>query len=187
MARSCLAKVRPAFSLTLDCRMPSRWYSMGSSQVMMLMSGVWMAWMAEYSVVVLPDPVGPVARKMPCGLRMIAVQPLQVVLGEAELVQVGPRAALVQDAQDDRLAELGGQGRDAHVDGAAVHRDGDAPVLGQTPLGDVHLGHDLDARGEGGLVLARDGVHLVQRPVDAVVDDQRVAARLEVDVAGLLR
>ena len=40
-------------------------YSTGSSTVMMLMSGLLMRVSAEYSVVVLPDPVGPVTSTMP--------------------------------------------------------------------------------------------------------------------------
>ena len=40
IARSPLAKVRPAFGLTCTCVMPSSWYSTGSSIVMMFFSGV---------------------------------------------------------------------------------------------------------------------------------------------------
>ncbi|CAM5636828.1 hypothetical protein RLIN73S_02508 [Rhodanobacter lindaniclasticus] len=47
--------------------MPSIWYSTGSSTVMIFTSLVLIWLNAVYSVVVLPEPVGPVTSKMPCG------------------------------------------------------------------------------------------------------------------------
>ena len=58
-------KVRPAFGLTGTWLIPSSWYSTGSSTVTRLMSGDAMCLTAEYSVVDLPEPVGPVTRIMP--------------------------------------------------------------------------------------------------------------------------
>ena len=45
--------------------MPGRLNSTGSSAVMMLVSGLLRAAIAEYSVLVLPEPVGPVTSTMP--------------------------------------------------------------------------------------------------------------------------
>ena len=45
--------------------MPRKLYSTGSSAVMMLVSGVFSRFSAEYSVEVLPLPVGPVTSTMP--------------------------------------------------------------------------------------------------------------------------
>ncbi|MNL88526.1 hypothetical protein D3C87_2182930 [compost metagenome] len=47
--------------------MPSRLISTGSSAVEMLMSGVLRMFRPVYSDTVLPEPVGPVTRIMPCG------------------------------------------------------------------------------------------------------------------------
>ena len=44
---------------------PSMSYSTGSSVVISFMSMVLSSWRAEYSVVVLPEPVGPVTSTMP--------------------------------------------------------------------------------------------------------------------------
>ena len=47
--------------------MPGNSYSIGSSTVMMLLAPASSRCKAEYSVVVLPEPVGPVTKIMPCG------------------------------------------------------------------------------------------------------------------------
>ena len=59
------AKVTPIFSLTWTCLTPGRRYSTGSSIVTMVFSGMLICISAAYSVVDLPEPVGPVARTPP--------------------------------------------------------------------------------------------------------------------------
>ena len=83
-------------------------------------------------------------------------------LGEAEHVEAQAaegrvQRLLVEDADDRVLAVDGRHDRDAEVDGAALHAQAEAPVLGHALLRDVQLGHDLDAADDG-LVVA-----LVQR------------------------
>ena len=51
--------------------MPSNSYSTGSSSVMILTSGELISFKQAYSDVVFPLPVGPVARMIPCGLRIM--------------------------------------------------------------------------------------------------------------------
>jgi hypothetical protein len=63
--RSAAAKFRPALLLTWTWLMPGSRYSTGSSTVMMLTSGLFTTLSVAYSVVDLPDPVGPVTRIMP--------------------------------------------------------------------------------------------------------------------------
>ena len=64
--RSAEAKVSPALSCTWTWTMfcPRR-YSTGSSTVTMLTPSFWTRLNAEYRVVVLPEPVGPVTRMIP--------------------------------------------------------------------------------------------------------------------------
>jgi hypothetical protein len=62
-----VAKSSPICGLAWIWLMPSIWYSTGSSTVMILTSGVLSLLSAVYSVVVLPEPVGPVTSRMPCG------------------------------------------------------------------------------------------------------------------------
>ena len=69
-ARSTLAKVRSIFALTWVWPMPRSSYSIGSSMVRMFLSGALISERAEYSVVVLPDPVGPQTITMPWGRRI---------------------------------------------------------------------------------------------------------------------
>ena len=66
--RSARAKVSPALALVCTWLMPGSRYSTGSSTVITLISGRLTTLSVAYSVVDLPDPVGPVTRIMPCGL-----------------------------------------------------------------------------------------------------------------------
>jgi hypothetical protein len=68
--RSPAAKVSPIFGRTWICPMPDIWYSIGSSTVMMFLSGEFTRCSEAYSVVDLPEPVGPVTSRMPCELWM---------------------------------------------------------------------------------------------------------------------
>ena len=80
---------------------------------------------------------------------------------------------------------IAGHDGDAEVDGAPVVAHAEAAVLRHAPLGDVEFGHDLDTRDDGGVMLLRDRFHrLLQHAVDAVLDDDRIVASLDVDVAG---
>jgi len=59
-----------------------------------------------------------------------------------------------------------GAGRHPQIDLLAAHRHPDPPVLGQPPLGDVELGHDLQARNDGrAQTLRRRRLDLAERNV----------------------
>ena len=47
-----------------------------------------------------------------------------------------------------------GSVRDAQIDVPAVDHGADAAVLGQAAFGDVEVGHDLEARDDGGVHVA---------------------------------
>jgi hypothetical protein len=134
----------------------------------------------------LPEPVGPVTRKMPWGLMMISRMICSSLGIEAELVEAEEDLAAGEQAQGGALAVDGGDGGDADVDFLAFDAHVDAAVLGEAFLGDVHAGHHLDAGEDGGLVALELGRHrgLVQDAVDAVADAQFVLGRLEMDVGG---
>ncbi len=86
--------------------------------------------------------------------------------------------------QADALAADGGNRGDADVDRLAFHLEIDAAILRHAALGDVEIGHDLDARNHAGLQhldLRRHG-HFVQHAVDAVADAQVVLQRLDVNI-----
>ncbi len=141
---------------------------------------------AAYSVVVLPEPVGPVTSRMPCGLWISSSMQLLGVGVHAEAIQVEPAGLLVEQTQHHALAVAGRDGRDAHVDRAAGDAQADAAVLGQALLGDVELGHDLDARDHQRRDAALGLQHLAQHAVDAEAHHQAVLERLDVDVGGVL-
>ena len=79
-----------------------------------------------------------------------------------------------------------GKDADAHVDRVAADVQLDAAVLRQAALGDVEVGHDLDAAGDGRGQVARRRHHFVEHAVAAVAHLVFVFERLEVDVAGLV-
>ena len=111
------------------------------------------------------------------------LEALERLLGEAEVLEVEHHVGLVEEAHDDLLAVHGGQRGDAHVDGLAADHEADAAVLRHAPLGDVQLGHDLEAADDARLHAPRDRHDLVQHAVDAEADDELLGLRLEVDVA----
>ena len=114
----------------------------------------------------------------------------QLLLGEAEDVeaQLGELLAhrlLVEDADDGVFAVHARHDRDAEVDGLARHAQAEAAVLRHALLGDVELGHHLDARDDGAVEALGDRPHgRLQHAVDAVLHVHRVVLRLDVDVAG---
>ena len=69
---------------------------------------------------------------------------------------------------------------------APVDGQPDAAVLGQAPLGDVHLRHDLHARDRAARHPPRDGGGVVQHPVDAEAHAQLAPVGRQVDVGGAL-
>ena len=68
-----------------------------------------------------------------------------VVRPHAERVDRGHALAGVQDSHDHRLAAHHRQRGHAQVDPAPVDGEAHAPVLRRAALGDVEVGHDLDA------------------------------------------
>ena len=123
------------------------------------------------------------------GLLDVAAEAAQIVVGEAddverELGELLAHRLLVEHAEHGVFAVDGGHDGDAEVDEAALVAHAEAAVLRDAALGDVELAHDLDARNDGLVVLARDGRHgLLEHAVDAVLDEQRVVVGLDVDVA----
>src|SRR4029079_1546971 len=101
-------------------------------------------------------------------------------------VEIERDVAAVEDTHDDAFAEHGGQDADTQVHGVAADLEGDTAVLRQTTFGDVEVGHDLDAAGDGHGDVPRRRNHLVEHTVDAVTQLVLALERLEVDVAGLV-
>ena len=140
----------------------------------------------EYSVVVLPEPVGPGDQQDAVRLVDQLVHQLLGARIHAERIQLEAAGLLVEQTQHHALAVTGGDRRHAHVDRAAGDAQRDAAVLRQALLGDVELRHDLDARDHQ----RRDGAarlqHFAQHAVDAEAHDQAVLERLDVNVGGVV-
>ena len=188
--RSAAAKFRPMFSRTCTWLMPARLNSTGSSAVMMLVSGVLIFAIDEYSVFVLPLPVGPVTSTMPHGRRIagsnlasdsgskpsFVMSSISLSLSSRRMTIFSPKS--VGSTETRKSISFG--------DAVLVEADLDAAVLRQPLLGDVELRHDLDARRDRVAELHRRAHDVVENPVDAVADAQLLLVRLDVDVARAL-
>ena len=72
------------------------------------------------------------------------------------------------------------------IDRLVVDVQLDAAVLRHAPLGDVEIGHDLDAAADGGGDVRRRRHHFVQHAVDAITHLEFILERLEVNVRCLV-
>ncbi len=86
------AKVIPTFSLTGTWLIPLKLNSTGSSAVSILTSSLFSLLRTEYSVVVLPLPVGPVTRSRPYGMEMQRLRVSKVFGSNPNLVRSTLRA-----------------------------------------------------------------------------------------------
>ena len=111
---------------------------------------------------------------------------IEVIIAQANLVERKLDIGTVKHAKHDRLAEHGRKNRHAQVDRGLAEMELDTTVLRQTPLGDVELGHDLDAGDQRGGEGLGNLLHLVEHAVDAVAQLELVFEGLEVDIAGLV-
>ena len=132
----------------------------------------------------LPEPVGTGDEHGAVGLVEGAFEALALGVGHAELLELHHDGVLVEDAHHDRLAVDARERDHAQIDMAAIDGEADAPVLGQAPLGDVELGHDLHARDHAGGHAPRDGGDVLQDAVDAQAHAHLVAVGGEVNVGG---
>ena len=136
---------------------------------------------------VLPLPVGPVTRMMPFGRVISRSMARELLLAEADALEVEHLLGARQQAHHHPLAVGDGHRREAHVVVAAGDLEADAAVLGQALLGDVEPAHDLDARDDARLERARQRLdRLVEHVVDAEAHADLALEGLEVDVAGAL-
>ena len=153
---------------------------------MILTSGVFAEFSAEYSVVVFPDPVGPVTRQIPLGCSTVFFKEREFLFAHAEALEIERDHAAVEHAHTNRFAEIGGERRDAEIDRITADSEFDTVILWHAAFGDVHVRHDLDAAAERQCQAARRRWNFKQRAVDAVADFEIVFERLEVDVGGLI-
>src|SRR6185437_12669915 len=102
----------------------------------------------------------------------------------AQVVKIARRT--VQQAHDNALAIERGQRRNTKVHFAAHRFYFDAPILRQAAFGDVQLGHQLYARNNSGLQLARRRVLAIEHAVNAIPDAELFFERLDMYVARAL-
>ena len=75
-----------------------------------------------------------------------------------------------------------GQRGDAHIDLSITEAEPDPTVLGDASLGDVEVGHDLEATDDGRHEVHRGRRGVLQHAVDTVADPKDVGIGLDVDV-----
>ena len=93
--------------------------------------------------------------------------------------------AAVQQAHHHLLAIATRQGADPEIHFAAAEHAADPAVLGQAPLGDVQIGHDLEAGGDCRCEPLRECFNMLpQYAIDAEADVQGMVLGFDVNVAG---
>ncbi len=102
----------------------------------------------------------------------------------ADLIERELGGGLVEQAEHEAFAVDGGDGGEADVDLAAADADAGVAVLRAVAVGDVQLGHDLEARADGRGQREGRAEGVDQHAVDAEADDQPVLHRVHVHVAG---
>jgi hypothetical protein len=187
--RRTRAKVRPISGRTRTWFTPRISYSIGSSAVRMRTSSVLISCRNAYSEVDLPEPVGPVARMMPLG-RWISLRTSRMSRSlKPSSVSPTKSACFCSRRRLTLSPYTVGMVETRMSMSSPLNTDADAPIHGQTLLGDIQVGHDLDARDDRGLeaVQLRRHIDLVQDAVDAIADAQLLFHRLDMDVGCALR
>ena len=156
---------------------------------MTVRSGRAMSASAVFSVVDLPEPVGPVTSSAPTAR---VDEPLDLHLHrirEAEIGERGRRAELAEQAHHDAFAVNGRKNRHAHVDRCGRRSCGfrEPTVLRPTALGDVETCHHLDPGNGGGGILRRQRRVLLHDTVHSEADVVAVLGRDHMYVACLRR
>src|SRR6202035_121046 len=112
------------------------------------------------------------------------LEALALGICHVKLLELHHDGVLVEYAHHDRLTMDAGQRDHAQVDVAAVDSKAHAPVLGQAPLGDVQLRHDLHARDTPGGHATRDGRDVLHDPVHTHPHTNLVTVWSEVHIRG---
>ena len=113
-----------------------------------------------------------------------AAHALQRSHTHTQIRQLHLEVVLVQDADDELLAEQRRHAGHAKIDLTSFRDDVDAALLWQTALTDVHLADDLDARDDG-RVHPRRWIHeFAQNAVDPLPHARPAVGGFDVDVAG---
>ena len=172
MERSSCANVSPICGFTWIWLMPPSWYSIGSSTVTTLRATEFSASSPVYSVVVLPEPVGPVTSTIPFGSSSAA--PSRATTGRRQPQRLirQRHGGSVQHAQHHGLAMQRRDGGNPEIHLRPAHRQLDPPVLRQPALGDVEPRHDLDPRRDGCRQARGRALHLVQNAIVAAAHAQ---------------
>lgn len=103
---------------------------------------------------------------------------------EAELVEIEHHRFTIEQTHHHALAMRGGHGADTQIQLLALHAQHDAAVLRQAALGDIELGHDLDAADHRGGELGRRAFAFHQHAIHAVTHLEPAFERFDMDVRG---
>ncbi|MNV28254.1 hypothetical protein D3C71_1194390 [compost metagenome] len=104
------------------------------------------------------------------------------ILAEPQPLEIKHHRFAVEQTHHHALAVRGRHGADPQVQLLALHAQHDAAVLRQTTLGDVELGHDLDAADHRSGEVHRRAFAIDQHAIDAVTHLQAILERFDMDV-----
>ena len=112
------------------------------------------------------------------------LESLALGVGHAELFELHHDGVLVEDPHHDRLAVNARERDHAQVDVATFDGKAHATVLGQAPLGDIQLGHDLHPRDHARGHAPRNCGDVLHDPVDAHPDAHLVPVGRQMHIRG---
>src|SRR5712692_11424169 len=103
---------------------------------------------------------------------------------KAELRHIQLKVRLVQEAHDDLFSEESREHRDSNIQFLpGAHLQLDPPILGESPLSDIELGHYFEPREQRVLELG-GGIHdLVQHPIDTKAYAKNLFVWLDMNIA----
>ena len=152
----------------------------------MFVSDVFSDWRAEYSVFVLPEPVGPGNEHHSVRIGDRPLEFFETLLLKTELGHVEHQLVFVEQTKHDLFAKERRQGRNTKIEFARavvdLDLDLDAAVLRQAFLGNIEFRHDLETRDERVADLHRRMHHVVQNAVNTKSDAEILFVRLDVNI-----
>src|SRR5262249_28709793 len=122
------------------------------------------------------------------GLGKKVADDLFLLLAQIEPLKIELLLAAAEQAQTDRFAIDSWYCRNAHIDLLIICEQVHSTILGQSPLGDVHVRHHFQARDDGRLQDAQLRRHsnFVQNSVYSISNPQIVFERLDMNVGRAL-
>ena len=110
------------------------------------------------------------------------IETCQRILLEPHRVEIQAHAGAVKHTHHHTFAMHRGHGGYTQIQLAPLHTGLNAPILRQTPLRDVKMGQQFDARTDGCRKTRRHNLAQMDHAIDAVTHMKAIVKRLQMDI-----